>query len=146
MQIYTVVIGAVVTFTGIYFAHHLLKQSQINKDKKEAIQMLNILQDEINNNLNNNLQNKFSSEYLSTLGEEVLRDKIGILAAHQKEHLDCFIKIYGQFNNINKALSNYIELEQSRNPSKKIRTHEEIVQLRSSCKEDIKTYLKKTCG
>ena len=39
--------------------------------------MLNILQDEINNNFNNNLQNKFSSEYLSTLGGEVLRVKMG---------------------------------------------------------------------
>ena len=103
--------------------------------------MLDILQDEINNNLNNNLQNKFSSEYLSTLGGEVLRVKMGILAAHQKEHLSHLIKIYGQFNNINKALSNYIELEQGRNPSKKIRANKEIVQLRSSCKKDIEKYL-----
>lgn len=66
-----------------------------------------------------------------------------ILAAHQKEHLDCFIKIYGQFNNINKLLSNYIGLEQAKSPGKKIRAYEEIIQLRSSCKEDIKTYLKK---
>jgi len=146
MQIYTVVINAVVIFASIYFGYYLGEQSRIKKDKKEAVQMLNILQDEINNNLNNNLQNKFSSEYLSTLGEEVLRVKMGILATHQKEHLGCFIKIYGQFNNINKALSNYIELEQGRNPGKKIRANKEIVQLRSSCKEDIKTYLKKTCG
>ena len=146
MQIYTVVINAVVIFASIYFGYYLGEQSRINKDKKEAIQMLNILQDEINNNLNNNLQNKFSSEYLSTLGEEVLRGKMGILADHQKEHLDCFIKIYGQFNNINKALSNYIVLEQARNPGKKIRANKELIQLRSSCKKDIKTYLKKTSG
>jgi len=56
------------------------------------------------------------------------------------------MKIYRQFININKALSNYIGLKQSRNPGKKIKASEEIVQLRSSCKEDIKTYLKKTCG
>jgi len=146
MQIYTVVINAVLLFASIYFGYCLVKQSRINKDKKEAIQMLNILQDEINNNLNNNLQKKFSSEYLSTLGEEVLRVKMGILATYQKEYLDCFIKIYGQFNNINKALSNYIGLEQGRNPGKKIRAYEEIVQLRSTCKEDIRIYLKKTSG
>jgi|LGVF01.2.fsa_nt_gb hypothetical protein len=71
---------------------------------------------------------------------------MGILADHQKEHLDCFIKIYGQFNNINKLLSNYIELEQAKNPSKKIRAREEIIQLRSSCKKDIEKYFKKVSG
>jgi len=114
--------------------------------------MLNILQDEINNNLNNNLQNKFSSEYLSTLGGEVLRVKMGILATHQKEHLSYLIKIYGQFNNINKALSDYVKLEKitiSRTmmdflPQKEAR--EKIVQLRGSCKKDIEKYLKKVSG
>jgi len=146
MQIYTVVINAVVIFASIYFGYYLGEQSRIKKDKKEAIQMLNILQDEINNNLNNNLQNKFSSEYLSTLGREVLRVKMGIFATHQKEHLGYFIKIYGQFNNINKALSTYVELEKGRSSNKKIRAYEEIVQLRSTCKEDIRIYLKKTSG
>ena len=114
--------------------------------------MLNILQDEINNNLNNNLQNKFSSEYLSTLGGEVLRVKMGMLAIHQKEHLSYLIKIYGQFNNINKALSDYVKLEKittSRTmmdflPQNEAR--EKIVRLRSSCKKDIEKYLKKVSG
>lgn len=132
---------------SIYFGYYLGEQSREKKDKKEAIQMLNILQDEINNNLNNNLQNKFSSEYLSTLGGEVLRVKMGILAAHQKEHLSYLIKIYGQFNNINKDLSDHAKLEKittSRTmmdflPQKE--RYEKIVQLRSSCKKDIEKYL-----
>ena len=143
---FTVAVNAVVIFVSIYFGYYLGERSQIKRDKKEAIQILNILHDEVNDNLNNNLQDKFSYKNLSTLGEEVLRIKMGILSTHQNEQLGCFIKIYGQFNNINKALSNYIELEKGRSSSKKIRAYEEIVQLRSSCKEDIKTYLKKTCG
>ena len=146
MQIYTAVINAVVILVSVYFGYYLGEQSRIKKDKKEAVQMLNILQDEINNNLSDNLQNEFSSEYLYTLGEEILRVKAGILAAHQREHLGYFIKIYGQFNNINKALSNYIVLEQARNPGKKIRENKKLIQLRSSCKKDIETYLKKTSG
>ncbi len=141
----TILISSLVVIFCVYLGVCLNKRAGTKKDKEEAQHIFSILQDEIKSNLDNNLNKDFSSESLSVLGKEVFKVKMGVLATHQKEHLGCFIKIYGQFNNINKALSNYIELEQGRNPSKKIRAYEEIVQLRSSCKEDIKTYLKKTC-
>jgi len=108
--------------------------------------MFNILQDEIKSNLDNNLNEDYSSEYLSVLGEEFLKEKIGILAAYYEDSLNNFIKIYKQFNNINKALLNFLGLEQARNPSKKVKTYENLIQMRSSCKKDIKTYLEKAPG
>lgn len=96
---------------SVYFGFYLNEHTQTKRDKKEAEQIFNILQDEIKSNLNNNLNKDFSSEYLSILGEEVLKVKIGLLAAYHKASLGNFVKIYRQFININKALSDYNKLE-----------------------------------
>ena len=78
----TVIISSLVVIISVYFGFYLNERAQTKKDKKEAEQMFNILQDEIKSNLDNNLNEDFSSEYLSILGEEVLKVKMGVLATY----------------------------------------------------------------
>ncbi len=135
---------------SVYFGFYLNERTQTKKDKKEAEQIFNILQDEIKSNLDNNLNKDFSSEYLSILGEEVLKVKIGLLAVYHKAPLGNFVKIYRQFININKSLSEYNKLEkiQMSTPinaemfiQKDAKT--EIIRLRTSCRKDIEMHLAK---
>lgn len=134
---------------SVYFGFYLNERAQNKKDKKEAEQIFNILQDEIKSNLDNNLNKDFSSEYLSILGEEVLKVKIGLLAVYHKAHLGNFVKIYRQFININKALSDYNKLDNvivsaSINAMiPKVVARDKIIRLRKSCKEDIEAHLGK---
>jgi len=134
---------------SVYFGFYLSERAQTKKDKKEAGQIFNILQDEIKSNLDNNLNKDFSSEYLSILGEEVLKVKMGVLATYHKVPFGNFVKIYRQFININKALSDYNKLDKitlSTNINAmlpQIVAKKEIIQLRKSCKKDIEIHLGK---
>ena len=134
---------------SVYFGFYLNECAQTKKDKKEAEQIFNILQDEIKSNLDNNLNKDFSSEYLSILGEEVLKVKMGVLATYQKVPFGNFVKIYRQFKNINKALSDYNKLDNitlSTNINAMLRKSVEkdkIIQLQKSCKKDIEIHLGK---
>jgi len=137
---------------AVYFGFCLKELAQSKKDKREAGQIFNILQDEIKGNLDNNLNEVFSSEYLSVLGEEVLKMKMGILATYYKAPLGNFLKIYRQFININKALSDYnkLDIEEGSIPtsipgawrvSPKTEIENEIIRLRKLCATDILNYL-----
>lgn len=132
---------------SVYFGFYLSERAQTKKDKKEAEQIFNILQDEIKSNLDNNLNKDFSSEYLSILGEEVLKVKMGVLVTYHKVPFVNFVKIYSQFININKALSDYNKLDKITMPTTmdvpRILAEKELVQLRKSCKKDIEIYLGK---
>ena len=81
-----------VVLISVYFGFWLNGLARTKKDKKEAKQIFNILHDEIKSNLDNNLNKDSSYEYLSVLGEEILKAKMGILATHYKDPLDNFIK------------------------------------------------------
>jgi len=93
------------------------------------------------------LNKDFSSEYLSILGEEVLKVKMGVLVTYHKVPFVNFVKIYSQFININKALSDYNKLDKITMPTTmdvpRILAEKELVQLRKSCKKDIEIYLGK---
>jgi len=134
----------------VIFSFWLNGRTRTKKDRKEAGQIFNILQDEIKSNLDNNLNKAFSSEYLSVLGEEILKVKTGILATHYKDPLDNFIKIYRQFVNINKALLDYNNLDKPTLPANinamipQIVAKNEIIRLRQLCKEQIVIYLNQT--
>jgi hypothetical protein len=145
----TILINSLVVLISVYFGFYLSERARTKKDKEETEQIFNILQDEIKSNLDNNLDKDFSSEYLSILGEEVLKAKMGMLAAYYKDPLGNFVKIYRQFVNINKALSDYNNLDK---PSLTTNINEmipqmiakkDIIQLRKSCKKDIEIYLGK---
>lgn len=133
----------------VYFGFYLNERAQNKKDKKEAEQIFNILQDEIKSNFDNNLNNDFSSEYLSVLGEEVLKVKMGILAVYYKDPLYYFVKIYRQFVNINKALSDYNNLDKVTLSTRinaiipQMLAKNEIIRLRKLCSADILIYLNK---
>jgi hypothetical protein len=145
----TILINSFVVLISVYFGFYLNERTRTKKDKEEAKQMFNILQDEIKSNLDNNLNKDFSSEYLSVLGEEVLKAKMGILAEHHKDSLNYFVKIYRQFININKALSdsnNSNMIATSTTLSvylPKIEARKEITRLRKLCKADILRYFNK---
>ena len=135
---------------SVYFGFWLNGLARTKKDKKEAKQIFNILQDEIKSNFDNNLNKDFSSEYLSVLGEEVFKVKMGVLATYHHAALGDFIKIYRQFININKALSDYNNLDKiSLSPFIKavsayeMEAKKEIVRLRKLCKADILRYFNK---
>ena len=135
---------------AVYFGFYLNELAQNKKDKREAGQIFNILQDEIKSNLDNNLNEIFSSEYLSVLGEEALKIKMGILATYYKAPFGNFVKIYRQFININKALSDYNKLDidegtlqtgffEKESPKTEIKNV--IIRLRKLCTTDILKYL-----
>jgi hypothetical protein len=137
---------------SVYFGFYLNERAQTKKDKKEAEQIFNILQDEIKSNLDNNLNKDFSSEYLPILGEEVLKVKMGVLATYQKVPFGNFVKIYRQFKNINKALSDYNKLDNITSSTninainvmlRKSEAENKIIQLQKSCREDIEIHLGK---
>jgi hypothetical protein len=133
---------------SVYFGFYLNERAQTKKDKKEAEQIFNILQDEIKSNLDKD----FSSEYLPILGEEVLKVKMGVLATYQKVPFGNFVKIYRQFKNINKALSDYNKLDNITSSTninainvmlRKSEAENKIIQLQKSCREDIEIHLGK---
>lgn len=137
---------------SVYFGFWLNGLARTKKDKKEAGQIFNLLHDEIKSNFNNNLNKTFSSEYLSVLGEEVLKVKMGILAEYHKAPLGYFVKTYRQFININKALSDYnkLDIDEGTIPtsvpgvsrvSPKTEIKNEIIRLRKLCTMDILNYL-----
>jgi hypothetical protein len=134
---------------SVYFGFYLNELTRTKKDKKEANQIFNILQDEIKSNLDNNLNKDFSSEYLSILWEEVLKVKMGVLATYHKVPFSNIVKIYRQFININKALSDYNKLDKITLSTTmdamipQILAEKEIIQLRKSCKKDIEIHLGK---
>jgi len=147
-------INSLTVLISVFFGFWLKGLAQSKKDKRESGQIFNILQDEIKSNLDNNLNEVFSSEYLSVLGEEVLKIKMGILATYYKAPLGNFLKIYRQFININKALSDYnkLDIDEGTLPtsvpgvsrvSPKTEIKNEIIRLRKLCKEDILIYLNK---
>ncbi len=145
----TTLIVCLVAIFCVLLGFYLNRRTGTKKDKEEAKQMFNILQDEIKSNLDNNLNEDFSSEYLSVLGEEVLKIKMGILATYYKIPLGNFVKIYRQFININKALLDYNNLDKpalTANINEMIPqmiAKKDIIQLRKSCKKDIEIYLGK---
>ena len=146
-------INSLTVLISVFFGFWLKGLAQNKKDKKEAEQIINLLHDEIKSNFYNNLNKDFSSDYLSVLVEEVLKAKMGILAKYHKGPLDYFIKIYRQFINLNKALSDYNNLSLAAPLSLSLTTtginlpqiekRKEIKQLRKLCKEDILIYLNK---
>ncbi len=146
----TILINSLVVLISVYFGFYLSERARTKKDKEEAEQIFNILQDEIKSNLDNNLDKDFSSEYLSILGEEVLKVKMGMLAAYYKDPLGNFVKIYRQFVNINKALSDYNNLDKPTLSTAinamipQIVARDEIIRLRKLCKEQIVIYLNQT--
>jgi len=143
----TILINSLVVLISVYFGFYLSERARTKKDKEEAEQIFNILQDEIKSNLDNDLDKDFSSEYLSILGEEVLKVKMGMLAAYYKDPLGNFVKIYRQFVNINKALSDYNNLDKPTLSTAinamipQIVARDEIIRLRKLCKADILNYL-----
>ena len=150
----TILINSLVVLISVYFGFYLSERARTKKDKEEAEQIFNILQDEIKSNLDNDLDKDFSSEYLSILGEEVLKVKMGMLAAYYKDPLGNFVKIYRQFININKALSDYnkLDIDEGTLPtsipgvwreSPKSEIKKEIIRLRKLCKAHISIYLNK---
>ena len=134
---------------SVYFGFYLSERAQTKKNKKEAEQIFNILQDEIKNNLDNNLNKEFSSEYLSILGEEALKVKMGALATYHKVPFGNIVEIYRQFININKALSDYNKLDNVTGSTSidgmipEAVARDKIIRLRKSCKEDIEAHLGK---
>ena len=146
-----IIISSLVVIFCVYFGFYLKERADTKKDKEEAQHIFSILQDEIKSNLDNNLNKDFSSEYLSVLGEEVFKVKMGALATYHHDALGDFIKIYRQFININKALSDYNNLDKiSLSPFLKaaspyeMEAKKEIVRLRKLCKEQIAIYLNQT--
>ena len=146
----TISISSLVVIFCVCLGFYLNKRAGTKKDKEEAQHIFSILQDEIKSNLDNNLNKDFSSEYLSVLGEEVFKVKMGALATYHHDALGDFIKIYRQFININKALSDYNNLDKptlSANINAvipQIVAKNEIIRLRKLCKEQIVIYLNQT--
>jgi len=145
-------INSLVVLISVYFGFWLNGLARTKKDKKEAKQIFNILHDEIKSNLDNNLNKDSSNEYLSVLGEEILKAKMVILATHYKDPLDNFIKIYRQFININKALSDYnkLDIDEGTLPTDvpgvsrlSPKSEIKIIGLRKLCKANISIYLNK---
>lgn len=145
----TILINSLVVLISVYFGFYLSERAMTKKDKEEAEQIFNILQDEIKSNLDNNLDKDFSSEYLSILGEEVLKVKMGMLAAYYKDSLGNIVKIYRQFVNLNKTLSDYNNLDKPTLSAAinamipQIVARDEIIRLRKLCKADILRYFNK---
>lgn len=146
----TIIITSLVVIFCVYFGFYLNERAMTKKDKEEAQHLFSILQDEIKSNLDNNLNKDFSSEYLSILGKEVFKVKMGVLATYYHAALGDFIKIYRQFININKALSDYNSLDKiALSPFLKavspyeMEANKEIVRLRKLCKADILRYFNK---
>ena len=145
-----IIISSLVVIFCVYFGFYLKERADTKKDKEEAQHIFSILQDEIKSNLDNNLNKDFSSEYLSVLGEEAFKVKMGVLATYHHAALGDFIKIYRQFVNINKALSDYNNLDKptlSANINAvipQIVAKNEIIRLRRLCKEQVVIYLNQT--
>lgn len=146
----TILISSLVVIFCVYLGFYLNKRAGTKKDKEEAQHIFSILQDEIKSNLDNNLNKDFSSEYLSVLGEEVFKVKMGALATYHQAALGDFIKIYRQFVNINKALSDYNNLDKPTSSANinamipQVVVKNEIIRLRKLCKEQIVICLNQT--
>lgn len=132
------IISSLIVLVSVYFGFWLNELARTKKDKKEAMKIFTILYDEIRYNSDNNLNKDFSSEYLSVLGEELLKEKMGILLEYYKDDLYDFIDIYRKFININKALSDYNSLTPitpSASPSTTIGLHLPKIEKRKEIKK-----------